>query len=90
MLFIIAMEPLQRMFDVAVRDGLLTPSGGRVSKLRASLYADDAAVFLNPIKEEVQVVADILQMFRQASGLHINHSKCAVFPIDATISTWRR
>jgi hypothetical protein len=54
MLFIIAMEPLQRMFDIAVRDGLLRPLGGRVSKLRASLYADDAAAFLNPIKEEVQ------------------------------------
>jgi hypothetical protein len=48
-------------------------------KLRASLYADDAAVFLNPLKDEVQVVADILQMFGQASGLLINQRKCAVF-----------
>ena len=55
--------------------------GGRVYKLRACLYADDAAVFLNPIKEEVQVVADILQMFGHASGLYINLNKCAVFPI---------
>ena len=55
--------------------------GGRVIKLRASLYADDAAVFLNPLKHEVQVVATILHMFGQASGLHINLSKCAVYPI---------
>ena len=81
MLFIIAMEPLQRMFDIAVQDGLLMPLGGRVSNLRASLYADDTAVFLNPIKEEVQAVADILQIFGQASWLKINISKCAVFPI---------
>lgn len=69
------------MFDIATRDGFLLPMGGQISKLRASLYADDAAVFLNPIKVEMQVVADILQMFGQASGLHINHSKCAAFPI---------
>ena len=81
LLFIIAMEPLQRMFDRAARDGLLTHMGGRVIKLRASLYADDAAVFFNPLKHEVQVVATILHMFGQASGLHINLSKCAVYPI---------
>jgi len=44
LLFIIAMEPLQRLFQIATRDGLLSPIGVRVTKLRASLYADDAAV----------------------------------------------
>lgn len=81
MLFIIAMEPLQRLFDIVTSEGLLLPMGGRVTRLRASLYADDAAVFLNPIKEEVQVVADILHIFGQASDLLINQSKCAVYPI---------
>ena len=75
------MEPLQRLFDIAAAEGYLSPLGGRVTKLRASLYADDAAVFLNPVKEEVQVVADILQMFGEASGLLVNLSKCAAFPI---------
>ena len=37
--------------------------------------------FLNPVKEEVQLVVDILNMFGQASGLYINISKCVVFPI---------
>jgi hypothetical protein len=59
----------------------MSPLGASVTKLRTSLYADDATVFLNPVKEEVQVVADILHMFGQASGLFINISKCAVFPI---------
>jgi len=86
------MEPLQRLFDIAAAEGYLSPLGGRVTKLRASLYADDAAVtvFLNPVKEEVQVVADILQMFGEASGLLVNLSKCAAFPIrcqDINMST---
>jgi len=45
MLFIIAMEPFQRLFYIATTEGLLSPLGASVTKLRASLYADDAAVF---------------------------------------------
>jgi len=72
MLFIIAMEPLQKLFDIAAAQGLLSPLAGRNANLRASLYADDAAIFLNPVKEEVQVAADLLQIFAHASGLFIN------------------
>lgn len=50
--------------------------------MRISLYADDAAIFLNPVKEEVQVVADILELFGKVSGLVTNRSKCAMFPIQ--------
>jgi len=72
MLFIIAMEPLQKLFDIAAAQGLLSPLAGRNANLRASLYADAAAIFLNPVKEEVQVAADLLQIFAHASGLFIN------------------
>ena len=81
MLFIIAMEPLQKLFDIAAAQGLLSPLAGRNANFRASLYADDAAIFLNPVKEKVQVAADLLQIFAHASGLFINQSKCAVYPI---------
>jgi hypothetical protein len=60
MLFILTMEPLQRLLDLATRDGLLSPINSRVAKLRLSLYADDAVIFLNPVKQEVHVVAQIL------------------------------
>ena len=82
MLFILAMEPLQRLFDIATAQGYLSPLGGHVTRLRASLYADDAAVFLNPVHDEVQVVAQILEMFGAASGLLVNLNKCAVYPIS--------
>jgi mannosylglycoprotein endo-beta-mannosidase len=46
-----------------------------------SLYADDAAVFIKPVRNDVQVVAQILNMFGHASGLITNRTKCAVYPI---------
>jgi hypothetical protein len=37
--------------------------------------------FINPIKEDLQVVSQILDTFGQASGLIINRGKCAAYPI---------
>jgi hypothetical protein len=56
MLFILAMEPLQRLLEAATTNHLLTPINNRVAKRRVSLYADDAAILLNPVKEEVHTV----------------------------------
>jgi hypothetical protein len=81
LLFIIAMELLQRMLDQATSAGLLSPIQHKTAKLRISLYADDAAIFLNPIKEEVATVFDILSTFGHASGLVTNPGKSAAFPI---------
>jgi hypothetical protein len=39
---------------------LLSQISNRAARLRCSMYADDAAVFINPVREEVTVVADIL------------------------------
>jgi hypothetical protein len=57
MLFILAMEPLQRMFQLASDNGVLSQIHNRVSTLRASLYADDAAVFIKPTMENVRTTA---------------------------------
>jgi hypothetical protein len=81
MLFILAMEPLQKLLSVAASDGLLSPLGSAAAKLRVSLYADDVAVFIRPVKEEVQVVVDILDIFGHVSGLATNRDKCTVYPI---------
>jgi hypothetical protein len=81
MLFIWAMEPLQRLLELATRDGLLSLLNNRAATLRASLYADDAAVFLNPLREDVYLVAETLELFGSASGLITNRGECAVYPI---------
>lgn len=80
-LFILAMEPLQRIMELATRDGLLSPINHRAASLRTSLYADDATIFLKPIKEEIWVISELLRSFGDASGLNVNVSKSAVFPI---------
>jgi hypothetical protein len=82
MLFILAMEPLQRMFDVVAVDGLLSPLMSKPVALKVSLYADDADVFIKPMKEDDHVVAQILVIFGRASGLVVNKEKYAVFPIQ--------
>jgi len=48
MLFILAMDPLQRMLELATHNGAISPLPSTFARWRASLYADDAAIFLNP------------------------------------------
>jgi hypothetical protein len=50
-------------------------------RFRASLYADDAAVFIKPSAREVVVTEHILGMFARASGLVTNLNKIEFFLI---------
>ena len=81
MMFILAMEPLQFMLNKATEQGLLTPICNRKAKLRISLFADDAAIFINPVSDEVQVVRNILDAFASVSGLITNTEKSAAYPV---------
>jgi len=82
MLFIIAMEPLQHLLHLATVDGELEQIPTRLARLRLSLYADDAAIFLRPKKEEVAKVLEVLTTFGRVSGLLTNTSKSAIYPIS--------
>lgn len=82
MLFIIAMEPLQHLVQLASRDGALEQLPLRSARLRLSLYIDDAAIFLKPSKEEVAKVLDVLTTFGPVSGLVTNTTKITVYPIS--------
>jgi hypothetical protein len=66
--FFLAINPLQRLFERATRIGLLHPVQHRSVKLRVSLYADDATIFLNPSPQKFTTALQILQAFGQASG----------------------
>lgn len=81
MLFILALEPLQRLLDLAEQNSALSPISSRATKIRISLYADDAAVFVNPIKEEIDTVRIIFETFEKVSGLNINIAKSVAYPI---------
>jgi hypothetical protein len=45
------------------------------------MYADDAAIFINPVKEDLEATKRILQAFGNFSGLHINLQKSSIHPI---------
>jgi hypothetical protein len=54
---------------------------GRGTIIRTSLYADDAAVFVDPKKEDIQNLSSILALFGEATGLLTNFQKSMVIPI---------
>jgi hypothetical protein len=81
MLFILAFDPLQRILDLASEHGVLTPLPLAAAKLRTSLYADDAAIFINPTRNDLQAVKQILNAFGAAMGLTTNFEKSSIHPI---------
>ena len=81
MLFILAIDPLQKILDLATQHGILTPLTLTTAKLRTSLYADDAAIFLNPNRQDLQAMKDILKMFGEVTGLVTNLEKSSIHPI---------
>jgi hypothetical protein len=81
MLFLLAMEPLNLLFKRAQDSGLLGKLISVCDMCRISFYADDAALFINPSKDDLIVVDHILSIFAQASGLVTNMGKTQYFPI---------
>ncbi|WVZ79026.1 hypothetical protein U9M48_026654 [Paspalum notatum var. saurae] len=81
MLFILAVDALNRLFDKAVRRGVLSGTAIPNVKFFCSLYADDIVLFFKATIEEAVVVKWILQAFGDASGLQINLAKCSITPI---------
>lgn len=76
-----AIDPLQKILDRATQENILSPVHSRTVRIITSLYADDAAIFMNPIKDEIQAIQQILQVFGQATGLVTKLQKSAVYLI---------
>jgi hypothetical protein len=72
MLFIIAMDTLQRMLDLATQQGVLTPLPLTTARWKTSIYAYNTAILINLVKEDMEAVGTILQAFGGFSGLYIN------------------
>ena len=66
MLFILAIDPLQLMLRASSNSGILQPIKDHSASCRISLYADDAGIFANPVKEELDAIAGILAYFGEA------------------------
>jgi hypothetical protein len=80
-IFILAMDPLQWLLDMATRQGLLHPTGADPIKVRTSLYVDDAMLFLRPIASDISSLQHMLNHFGTATGLCTNVQKSEIFLI---------
>ncbi|XP_024314545.1 uncharacterized protein LOC112270719 [Brachypodium distachyon] len=60
---------------------MLSPLPLREVSPRSSLYADDAIIFINPIRDEIATLLRILSEFGLATGLRINANKCSIAAI---------
>lgn len=60
LLFILAIDPLQRIIEVASQKGVLKSVLPKAANLRCSLYADDAAVFSHPSASQIDRLHKIL------------------------------
>jgi hypothetical protein len=49
--------------------------------MRTSLYADDAVIFMAPIREDFEALSRILNGFGEVTGLVTNVQKSSVVPI---------
>jgi hypothetical protein len=63
MLFLLAIEPLHQMFQKAQQAQLLKCLSPACDTFRLTLYADAAALFIQPKAEELEVTDSILSLF---------------------------
>lgn len=80
-LFILAIDVLNNIFELATQQGFLSKLKGRQAKLRISMYADDAVIFSNPRREDITCIMEIMKAFGEATGLQINMHKSSVATI---------
>jgi mannosylglycoprotein endo-beta-mannosidase len=81
LLFILAIDPLHRILQVATEKGLLSELYGRAARFRVSMYADDAILFIKPTSQDADNLKRILTHFGEATGLQTNIPKSSVTPI---------
>jgi hypothetical protein len=87
MLFILVMDTLSRLFGKASEQGLLQPIGHPAIKFQCRLYADDVILFASPTVLEARVIACIMTIFGDATGLKTNLSKCSITPFMGQTSS---
>ncbi|WVZ75406.1 hypothetical protein U9M48_023459 [Paspalum notatum var. saurae] len=46
------------------------------------MYADDAIIFIRPVRRELDALAALLHRFGEATGLHTNINKSSIVPIN--------
>ncbi|KAM0911282.1 hypothetical protein ACQ4PT_013589 [Festuca glaucescens] len=69
------MEVVTILMCRAAESGLLSPIGNCTNVQRLSIYADDVVIFAKPTVSDLVTIWELLKLFGQASGLHVNYRK---------------
>jgi hypothetical protein len=72
LLFILAIDPLQRLLQIATDRGLQSKLNGWTARFWALMYVDDAVIFLKPTNSDVTNLKDLLLKFGAVTGLQTN------------------
>jgi hypothetical protein len=56
------------MFHLATEQSVLAPLERNIARMRASFYADDAAIFIRPEAADVNAIQQILKFFVMLRG----------------------
>ena len=75
------MEVVTLMVRRTQEEGLLTTLRGCTSMQRISIFADDVALFVKPLKQDLVTVQLILNAFGGPSGLKVNNAKSSAIVI---------
>jgi hypothetical protein len=81
LLFVLAIDPLHHILRKATEQGCIQKLRGRAPVVCTSLYADDAAIFMAPIKDDINFLATTLHHFGDVTSLVTNCTKSQVAPI---------
>lgn len=87
MLFILAMEVLSRLFNLAQQEGIIRGVSHPGIRHICSLYADDVVLFAHPSVNEASAIKELLRIFGDASGLRTNLAKCSITEIHGAQET---
>lgn len=90
LLFVLAIDLLQRLLSLAMEMKLLSKLNGRAARFRASLYVDDVAIFIKPTIRDMTIVTTLLRHFEEATGLQTNLKKLPSHQSTVTILICRR
>jgi hypothetical protein len=93
MLFVIAMDALNRLFIKACEESILRSTGVPSVTHYCNMYADDVILLVAPDGREARAISRILRVFAGASGLRTNLEKCSITPIfggEDTIAYFRQ
>ncbi|KAM0916483.1 hypothetical protein ACQ4PT_010152 [Festuca glaucescens] len=74
-LFVLAMEVVTILICKAADMGLLSPIGNCTNFQRLSVYADDVVIFVKPTVHDLVTVRELLNIFGQASRMHVSYDK---------------